>query len=125
VKAAKTEALREEATRVALLIAQNLGDKAPQAQELLAQIGLDPVKIEIIKAEYGNGKAKRDVTETLRKQVRDMPLIALPSASYNESFGGDPSPGTAKQLKVRYKLDGKVGEASFQENAVIVLPAAK
>jgi HEAT repeat protein len=125
VKASNNAALREEATRVALLIAQNLGAKAPQARELLAQIGLDPVKIEIIKAEYGNGKAKRDVTEALRKQVRDMPLIALPSSSYNESFGGDPSPGTAKELKVRYKLDGKVGEASFQENAVIMLPAAK
>ena len=33
--------------------------------------------------------------------------------------------GDQRELKVRYKLDGKVGEASFQENSVIVLPAAK
>jgi HEAT repeat protein len=125
VKAAKTPALRDEATRVALVIAQNVSDKGTEARELLAQIGLDPVKVEIIKAEYGAGATQKDVTEALRKQVRDMPLIALPSPSYNESFGGDPMPGTAKQLKVKYKLDGKVGEASFQENAVIMLPAAK
>jgi hypothetical protein len=54
-----------------------------------------------------------------------MPLITLPSPTYSASFGGDPAPGTAKQLKVQYRINGKAGEASFAENSVIVLPMPK
>ena len=54
-----------------------------------------------------------------------MPLIVLPKASYNESFGGDPVPGTAKRLKVQYRVNGKTADATFAENAVIMLPMPK
>ena len=88
----------------------------------MAKIGLDPVKVEIIKAEYGAGARQKDVTETLQKQVGDVPLITLPSPSYSASFGGDPVPGTPKILKVQYRINGKAGEASFPEDAIVMLP---
>nr|MBC8874476.1 PBS lyase [Planctomycetota bacterium] len=85
----------------------------------------DPVKVEIIKAEYGAGTTWKDVTAILGRHVRDFPLIALPSSSYNSSLGGDPVPGIVKQLKVQYKMNGKAGEAAFPENATIMLPMPK
>ena len=125
IKARQVPALKEDATRVALAIIQKLGDKAGDARELLAKIGLDPMKVEIIKAEYGAGAQQKDVTEALKRQVRDVPLITLPSPSYSASFGGDPVPGTAKQLKVQYRINGKTGEASFPEDAIVMLPMPK
>ncbi len=65
-------------------------------------------------AEYGAGSTQKDVTEVLRKQAGDLPLITLASSSYNASFGGDPVPGSVKQLKIQYRINGKTGEASFR-----------
>jgi HEAT repeat protein len=125
VKATELPALKEDAGRVALAIAQKLDGKSAEALELLAKIGLDPVKVEIVKAEYGAGTTQKDVTEALQRHVRDLALITLPSPSYNDSFGGDPVPGTTKQLKVQYRINGKAGDALFAENALIVLPMPK
>jgi hypothetical protein len=108
-----------------LAIAQKLGGKAAEVPELLAKFGLEKVKLEIVKAEYGAGATQKDVTELLQKQASDSPLISLPQPGYNASFGGDPAPGTAKQLKVQYKMNGKAGEASFAEDALILLPVPK
>ncbi len=65
------------------------------------------------------------MTAILRKHVRDFPLIILPSSSYNSAFGGDPASGVVKQLKIQYQLNGKAGEASFPEDATIMLPMPK
>ena len=81
--------------------------------------------MEIVKAEYGAGGQQVDVTETLQNQVRGLPLITLPARSYSASFGGDPVPGTVKQLKVRYRINGKPGEASFAEDTIVMLPMPK
>lgn len=125
IKAKQVPALKEESTRVALAIIQKLGAKAGDTRELLAKIGLDPMKVEIIKAEYGAGDKQKDVTETLKQHAGDLPLITLPSPSYSASFGGDPVPGTVKQLKVQYRINGKAGEASFAEDAIVMLPMPK
>lgn len=125
VKASQVAALRQDATRATLVIIQKLGNKAGNVPELLAKIGLEPVKVEIIKAQYGAGDKQKDVTEALRKQVRDLPLISLPSPSYSASFGGDPVPGTVKQLKVQYRINGKPGESTFPEDATVMLPMPK
>ncbi len=85
---------------------------------------LTPKRV-IIKAEYGAGRNQWDVTELLQKLVTDEPLITLPRPTYVESFGGDPAYGVVKQLKIRYALNGKVGEVSFSENEPILLPAPK
>ncbi len=49
----------------------------------------------------------------------------LSSKHYNDSFGGDPAPGTPKILKVQYTINGKAGDASFPEDSLIVLPMPK
>jgi HEAT repeat protein len=120
VEAQPAADLKDEAQRVAMAIAAKLAPGA-NVEQMLAQLGKEPVKIEIIKAEYGAGSMQKDVTDIVRRQTRSLPLIALPAGSYNESFGGDPAPGTTKQLKIQYKLNGKAGEATFDENAVILL----
>jgi hypothetical protein len=117
--------LADEAKRVAMVICEKLGDSAAKAREVLAESSAEPVQIEIIKAEYGADAAKQDVTEALRKCVDNSPLVCLPSASYNDSFGGDPASGTAKTLTIEYRLNGKPGSVSLAENALIALPAPK
>ena len=117
--------LKDEATQATLAIAQKLGDKADEVRKILSNAELEKVKLEIVKAEYGAGSTQKDVTEALRKQVTDVQLIILPSSGYNDTFGGDPAPGTNKQLKIQYRINGKDGEASFAENALVILPLPK
>ena len=125
VEMTKIPSLKNDAAGISLGIAQKIGGGSVDVQKLLAQVGHDPVKVEIVKAEYGAGRTFKDVTEALRRHGRDFPLIVLPSSSYNSAFGGDPAPGVVKQLKVRYQIDGKPGEVSFSENAPILLPIPK
>jgi hypothetical protein len=125
MNARQIPALKEDATRAALVNIQKLGDKAGNVRELLSKLGIEPVKVEIIKAEFGAGTKQKDVTDALQQRVGELPLIPLPSPSYSKSFGGDPAPGTAKRLKVQYRINGKAGEASFPEDAIVMLPMPK
>ena len=122
IHAMQVPASKDNATEVALTIAQKLGGKGAAVRQLLSKAGLNKVKLEIVKAEYGSGSTQRDVTAILRKQAADSRLITLPSATYNASFGGDPLPGTTKLLKIQYRIDGKSGDASFAEGDLIILP---
>ncbi|MCA9146434.1 MAG: HEAT repeat domain-containing protein [Planctomycetales bacterium] len=124
ISAMQTPGLKQDATQATLVIAQKIGGKV-DVSEQLAKAGLDKVKVEIVKAEYGAGSTQKDVTAVLRKHVGDLPLIALTSSNYNTSFGGDPVPGNVKRLRVQYRLNGKAGEASFAENDLIILPMPK
>ena len=45
------------------------------------------------------GRRKKTSPQSIQQQVRDLPLITLPSANYNASFGGDPAPGTVKAIE--------------------------
>lgn len=121
VELSQSPELKSDATAAVLAIAQKLGGKQAEVADALTKAGLSKVKLEIVKAEYGAGSTQKDVTQVLRKHAGDTQLIALPAATYNEAFGGDPAPGTVKQLKVAYRMDGKAGEATFEENALIVL----
>jgi hypothetical protein len=123
VDAAKDPALKQPATHAALAIAKGLGT-SNEVRSLLAQVGQGPVKIEIVKAEYGSETKSKDVTEALRQHVGELALVVLPS-SYNASLGGDPAPGVPKRLKIQYKINNAPGEASFPENAAILLPMPK
>ena len=114
--------IRKEASRAAMVIARKFIDEGADSKEVLAKIGVKPVDVEIVKAVYGSGDAVRDVTQALQQQVRGLPLITLSAASFNKSFGGDPAPNMPKELKVQYRMNGKAGDVSFPENAVIVLP---
>ena len=119
--AKETPALEADADKAALAIAQKLAGKGAKLEDLMAQIGAKPVKVEIIKAEYGAGKTFKDVTAVVKKAAGTSRLIMLPSATYNAAFGGDPVGGVVKQLKIQYKIDGKPGEATFAENAPVLL----
>ena len=125
VNAMKVSSLKDDATAAALVIAQKVGGKGVDVSALMAAAGLDTVKVEIVKAQYGAGKTQKDVTAVLRKQAKNTPVITLVSGSYNTDFGGDPSPGVVKQLSVEYRINGKDGKASFAENALIILPMPK
>jgi hypothetical protein len=125
VDVGKVPALKNDGARVALAIAQKLGGQSIDVQTLLAQIGQEPVKLEIIKAEYGANDEFKDVTNIVRKAVGDLPLVVLPSSTYNSAFGGDPVPGVVKMLKIQYRMNGRAGEAAFGENAAILLPVPK
>ena len=122
---AKNAGLRDDAQAAALAITAKLGTQAPEAKKLLEQLDLGKVKLEIVKATYGAGNNVKDVTAQLQKAAGGLPLVTLPNENYNAAFGGDPAPGTTKQLKVQYKLNDKAGEATFAENALIVLPVPK
>lgn len=118
----KTPSLKDEAMATALSIAQQTRAEPAEIQKLLAHVRQSPMKVEILRAEYGSGKQTKDVTDILRQQARDFPVIALPGANYNAGLGGDPAPGVPKELKIQYRLNGKPGEITLRENATIVLP---
>ncbi|MCE9556966.1 MAG: PBS lyase [Planctomycetes bacterium] len=124
VQAAQMPALKQEGSQLAAAIAKKLSGQDIEAGELVKQLQT-PVKLEIIKAQYGAGNGQKDVTEALRQVARDLPLIVLRSPSYNDSFGGDPAPGVSKKLRIEYRINGAAGDASFAENAVIMLPTPK
>ena len=121
-EAAKTASLKPDATKAVLVISQKISGKSPQVRQILAQLGQKQVKIEILGAEYGAGKKSKDVTGLVRQSVHGLPLLILKNSNYNQAFGGDPAPGTVKELKVEYSLNGKKGKAVFAENATIILP---
>ena len=125
IKLMKVPELKDDATQAMLVIAQKLSGKGVDVKELLATAGIEKMKLEIVKAEYGSGATQKDVTAVLQKQAGELPIITLVSASYNASFGGDPLPGSTKQLKIQYKINGKAAEASFAEDSLIVLPMPK
>ena len=123
-KAAEVPALKEQALMVVMGMASK-GINRAELGKALAQAGHTPVKLEIVKAEYGAGAKTKDVTAILRKYAKNYRILFLPGANYNESLGGDPAPGTAKQLKIQYRVNSKDGEISLNENAMIVLPMPK
>jgi hypothetical protein len=125
IKAMQIPGIKEDATQSTLIIAQKMASKGANVSDLLAKAGLQKVKLEIVKAEYGSGSTQKDVTSVLAKHAGDLPVISLPSPTYNGNFGGDPAPGTVKVLKVQYKINGKAGEATFAEDALIVFPTSK
>jgi hypothetical protein len=125
--AKKDEEIREDAVQTALTIAASskLAGNQEEVSELIEQLGFPKVKLEIVKAEYGAAGNQKDVTDVLKKAAGERQWIALPKPSFNEAFGGDPAPNMPKKLVVHYRLNGKESEASFAENALVVLPLPK
>lgn len=124
IGAMQDEETRDDATAATLVIAQRLAEQGVDVSGALSEAGIAKVKLEIVKAEYGADGAWKNVTDVLQQRAGDLPLVALPG-SYNKTFGGDPAPNTPKTLKIDYRIDGKPGQAQFDENATIVLPIPK
>ncbi|MCC6124309.1 MAG: HEAT repeat domain-containing protein [Pirellulales bacterium] len=125
LEAKRDPALADDAARCVLTVAQKIGGDPEEVRKLLSAAGYEPVKVEIVKAEYGAGNRFKDVTAILRRQVGDYPLIVLRSPSYNTSFAGDPAPSTPKKLSIQYIINGKPGEVSLPEDAPVLLPMTK
>jgi HEAT repeat protein len=123
--AAKDPLLKDDATRHVFLIVQKIGGDSEDVRKLLVQAGFEPVKVEIVKAEYGEGTKFQDVTAAVRRGVGVFPMIVLRSPNYNTSFGGDPVPNKPKKLNIQYKINDRPGEVSLSENAAILLPMPK
>jgi hypothetical protein len=123
-EAAKVPELKDEALLVAMGIGRAHGD-SNELRKVLAQAGHQTVKLEIVRAEYGEGSQNKDVTASLRKFAGKYRVIFLPSPNYNVAFGGDPAPNRVKRLKVNYRINDKPGEVSLTENATVVLPMPK
>lgn len=92
-------------------------------QPALATAPASPVRLEIRKAVYGllTGSMTDavDVTEHLRKMVRDNKL----SVRASNRIAGDPAPNVVKQLFVRYRVGEKVFTKIVDENQVLTIPA--
>ncbi len=125
IEAQQLTGLKTEATNATLAIAQKLSGDGIDMKELIKSAGFSKVNLEIIQAEYGAGSTWQDVTKQIQRRAGEIPLITLPFSSYNESFGGDPTPGIQKQLKIQYQINGKTGAAAFPENGMILLPLPK
>ncbi|MEZ6133408.1 MAG: HEAT repeat domain-containing protein [Pirellulaceae bacterium] len=123
LNAKKFPAIKEDATATSLVIARKLGEKGVDVSELMTGAGLDPIKLEIVKAEYGADATQKDVTEIVRKLASNVALIPLKS-NFNATFG-DPAPGIVKRLRIQYRMNGRNGEATFAENALIILPSPR
>jgi HEAT repeat protein len=121
----QTPELKDDALRSVLVVAQKIEGHADDVQAQLKDARLPKFTIEIVKAEYGAGGNQKDVTDILKQGVSEGPVVTLPSANYNGSFGGDPAPDTPKQLKVQYKINGQDAEATFAENRLVVLTLPK
>ena len=67
LEAAKVPELKDEAALVAMGISQARGGDTKELRKVLAQAGHQAVNLEIVRAEYGEGRQTKDVTASLRK----------------------------------------------------------
>ncbi|MCA9213786.1 MAG: hypothetical protein KDB27_12015 [Planctomycetales bacterium] len=122
IEATKNESVAADAKDAVQVIISKIGNDIPNLEQILRDGGFRTANIEISKATYGAGEQQKDVTKVVKDSVGKLPIVTLPSPSFNQAFGGDPAPGVQKTLVIEYSIDGQAGTASFQENAAIVLP---
>ena len=68
--------------------------------------------LEILRASYGAQSTWIDVTAQVRSRATNNRLIPLDAFN---NLAGDPLRRVVKTLKVKYRIDGKLGRASFNE----------
>ncbi len=75
-------------------------------------------EMNILSALYFTPRKKVDVTAKIRSLYKENQSFKID----NESMGLDPEYGVVKHLKVKYSLNGKTLEKTFQEGQNISLP---
>ena len=75
-------------------------------------------EMNILSALYFTPRKNVDVTEKIRSLYKEKQSFKID----NESMGSDPEYGVVKHLKVKYSLNGKTLEKTFQEGQNISLP---
>jgi len=76
-------------------------------------------QLEILTARYGAGATWLDVTSRLRGMVAGNRLSLRVDV---ETLGSDPAPGIAKTLMVRYRFNGREGDAFAGDFSTLSLP---
>jgi hypothetical protein len=77
-----------------------------------------PAAVGVIRATYGSGETRWDVTEKVLPLMRDGKLDFKVG---NEHFG-DPTPNVAKDFRLRYTLDDQRRDGIWQEDEQVRLP---
>lgn len=97
----------------------NTSAKTSEPLEEMANERQQPFsEINILSASYFTHQESVDVTKTIRHLYKENQSFKID----NESMGSDPEYGVVKHLKVKYSLDGKTLEKTFQEGQNISLP---
>jgi hypothetical protein len=76
-------------------------------------------RLRIVRAEYGAGNRKWDVTARMQQRVHNGRLSLKVS---NEAAGGDPADGQPKQLWITYSIDGRHLRRIVPEGDFLSLP---
>jgi hypothetical protein len=81
--------------------------------------GYGDERLQILRATYGAGEQRMDVTDLLNSQLRGNSLQLVVS---NSSMGGDPAPGLEKRLRVIYLWQGMRNQTTVGEGETLVIP---
>jgi hypothetical protein len=79
----------------------------------------NPLRLKVEAASYGFETAVKDVTDIVRKRIRNNQVAVIAS---NENLGGDPCPHKIKRLTVSYSIGKTRATKSIGENDMIELP---
>ena len=77
-------------------------------------------QLEILEATYGSGNFQMNVAQRLQGLVRDN---VLEISAEPDVLGGDPAPGTAKTLRIRYRYSGQTYETSAGDFGKVRIPS--
>lgn len=75
--------------------------------------------LRIVRASYGSGNRRRDVTSRLQSMVRHQRLTVSVN---NSTMGGDPAFNQPKDLQVVYEYQGQRRNANMSEGGNLTLP---
>jgi len=81
--------------------------------DLFSALG-ENTTVEIISAIYGSGEKTVDVTEKVKNLYKRKENIKV-----SNHLGGDPCPGTAKQLFLKMSVNGEITEKTFNEKITV------
>jgi hypothetical protein len=76
-------------------------------------------RLEILRASYGAGRQRSDVTARLQSLLADGRLTLRVD---NNTMGGDPARGEVKRLSLRYRLNGQDQRIELAEGEQLSLP---
>jgi len=79
------------------------------------------LKLEILEAKYYTVKTSKDITEKLRDRINNNRLVI----DATNQIDGDPDPGTAKKLKIKYSYSGEEFEKEVNEGQTIIFTIDK
>ncbi len=97
---------------------KTLKSHVPQESDPFTSTTKEDEKLEIINATYGTNNANVDVTEELRKKVKNNKLQTIAS----NDIKCDPDYGVEKKLTIEYKINGISITKEYKEHDRISLP---